>query len=229
MTITGWTISVLCAFLAGSIPFGVFIARARGVDIREHGSQNIGATNVGRILGKKLGLICFVLDVSKGAIPVLIVGLISGTFGKQLDRIESTEMLLWIAIALAALLGHMFSPWLNWKGGKGVATTFGGMVVMWPLLTVPVLLAMLAWFVSFAMSKIISLASIVAAISLPILTLCWLLFKTEAGTLEKYWPMIAVTSFIAVMVLWKHRSNIQRITRGQEPKLGSPVAKLDQD
>ena len=229
MTTTVWAISVLCAFLAGSIPFGVLIAKARGVDIREHGSKNIGATNVWRVLGKKLGVICFVLDVLKGAIPVLVVGLISGTFGKQLTLIDSTEMLLWIAIAFASLLGHMFSPWLNWRGGKGVATTFGGMVAMWPLLSVPVLLAMLVWLVSLALYKIVSLASIVAAISLPIMTLCWLYFNTESGSPAQYWPMIAVTSLIAGMVFWKHRSNIRRITCGEEPKLGSDVTRLDED
>lgn len=229
MTTTGWAISVLCAFLAGSIPFGVLIAKARGVEIREHGSKNIGATNVGRVLGTKLGIFCFVLDVSKGAIPVLVVGFISGNFGKQLDRIDTTEMLLWIAIALSALLGHMYSPWLNWRGGKGVATTFGGMIAMWPLLSVPVLLAMLAWLVSLALFKIVSLASIVAAVSLPIMTVCWILWQAGPESIAHAWPMTTVSSVIAVMVILKHRSNIRRITRGEEPILGSDVTLLDQD
>jgi glycerol-3-phosphate acyltransferase PlsY len=229
MNATGWAISVLFAFVAGSIPFGVLIAGARGVDIREHGSKNIGATNVWRILGAKLGAICFVLDVLKGAIPVLVVGFITGTFGKQLDLIDSSEMLLWIAIALAALLGHMFSPWLKWKGGKGVATTFGGMVAMWPLLSVPILLALLVWLASLAVSKMVSLASIVAAVSLPIMTLCWLLWNTGFESLVQYWPMIALTSLIAGMVFWKHRSNIQRMARGEEPKLGTAPTPPEQE
>ena len=221
MTITVWVISVLSAFAAGSIPFGVLIARAQGINIQEHGSQNIGATNVGRVLGKKFGVICFVLDVFKGAIPVLIVGFIAGTFGKQIDDIGTTDMLLWIIVALAALLGHMYPPWLNWKGGKGVATTFGGMVAMWPLLTVPVILAMIAWIVSLVLSKLVSLASVVAAASLPIMTLGWVYWQTGSLSIAHAWPMIGATSLISSLVLWKHRSNIQRIALGQEPKLGS--------
>ena len=221
MTLTVWAICVLCAFIAGSIPFGVLIARAQGINIQEHGSKNIGATNVGRILGKKLGIICFILDVLKGSIPVLVVGSLAGTFGKQLDGIGTNDMLLWIAVVFAALLGHMYPPWLNWKGGKGVATTFGGMVAMWPLLTVPVMLAMLVWIVSLAFSKIVSLASVAASASLPIMTIGWVYWQTGSLSIAHSWPMIGVTSLIASLVLWKHRSNIQRIALGQEPKLGS--------
>ena len=220
MTVTTWAISLLCAFIAGSIPFGVLIARAQGINIQEHGSKNIGATNVARVLGKRLGAMCFVLDVLKGLIPVLVIGILAGAFGKQFDLIGTVDMLLWMAIMFAALLGHMYPPWLNWKGGKGVATAFGGMVAMWPLLTVPVVLAMLAWIVSLALSKMVSLASVVAAASLPILTIGWVLWQTGSLTIEQTWPMIGVTTLIALLVLWKHRSNIHRIALGQEQKLG---------
>ncbi len=220
---TVWVICVVCAFIAGSIPFGVLIARARGINIQEHGSKNIGATNVGRVLGKKLGIICFVLDVLKGSIPALVAGNLAGTFGKQLDSIGTNDMLLWIAVTFAALLGHMYPPWLNWKGGKGVATTFGGMVAMWPLLTVPVLLAMCVWILSLVLFKIVSLASVVAAASLPIMTLGWVYWQTGSLSIAHSWPMIGVTTLIASLVLWKHRSNIHRIARGQEPTLHSCI------
>ena len=221
---TVWVICVLCAFIAGSIPFGVLIARARGINIQEHGSKNIGATNVGRVLGKKLGIICFVLDVLKGSIPVFVVGSLAGTFGKQLDSIGTNDMLLWIAVVFAALLGHMYPPWLNWKGGKGVATTFGGMIAMWPLLTVPVLLSMGVWILSLVLSKIVSLASVVAAAVLPIMTIGWVYWQTGSLSIAHSWPMIGVTTLIASLVLWKHRSNIQRIALKQEPKLGSSTS-----
>ena len=107
MDILDWTIAIILSYLAGSIPFGVLIAKINGVDIREHGSKNIGATNVGRVLGKKLGLTCFFLDVLKGATPVLIVGKIANTFGQPIDEISTDTMLLWICISFAALLGHM--------------------------------------------------------------------------------------------------------------------------
>ena len=216
MTSTAWTIALILSYLAGSIPFGVLIAKAKGVNIREHGSKNIGATNVGRVLGKKLGMTCFFLDMLKGALPVLVVGCIAGVLGKSIDGITTNEMLLWISIALAALLGHMYSIWLEFGGGKGVATTFGGMVAMWPLLTIPILLAFIAWIITLKVSKMVSLASLVAAI---------VLFGDAAvtvflgSTFDHSWPLLAVTGLIGLMVFWKHRTNIGRIIRGEEPKI----------
>jgi glycerol-3-phosphate acyltransferase PlsY len=218
MTGVGWTISIVCAYFAGSIPFGVLLARSKGVNIREHGSKNIGATNVGRVLGKKIGLVCFILDVLKGVVPVLIVGVVAELFGQSIHETTTTEMLLWICVALAALLGHMYSIFLKFGGGKGVATTFGGMVAMWPLLTIPVLLAFLAWGITLKATKMISLASLVAA---------FVLFGDAVATvllgssLAHAWPLLAVTGLILAMVYWKHRSNIGRIIRGDEPKVGT--------
>jgi len=212
-----WTIGIVCSYFAGSIPFGVLIAKAKGVNIREHGSKNIGATNVGRVLGKKLGLTCFVLDVLKGAVPVLVVGSVAGLIGQQINQTGTSEMLLWICIALAALLGHMYSAFLKLGGGKGVATAFGGMVAMWPLLTFPVLLAFLAWVVTLKGTKMISLASLVAAI---VLFADAVVTVMLASTIKHAWPLLAVTGLIASMVLWKHRSNIRRSARGEEPKIG---------
>ncbi|MDP7004753.1 MAG: glycerol-3-phosphate 1-O-acyltransferase PlsY [Phycisphaerales bacterium] len=220
MTGTQWAIGIACAYFAGSIPFGVLIAKTKGVNIREQGSKNIGATNVGRTLGKTLGLVCFFLDVLKGALPVLVIGLISGLFGKSMGLVGTTDMLLWICVAFASLLGHMYSPWLRFGGGKGVATTFGGMVAMWPLLTIPVLLAFFAWAITLKVSKMISLASLVAAIVLFGDTATIVLI---GSTLTHAWPLLAVTGLIAIMVFWKHRSNIGRILRGEEPKVGSAV------
>jgi len=218
MSGSGWTIAFVLSYLAGSIPFGVLLARCKGVNIREHGSKNIGATNVGRVLGKKFGLICFFLDVLKGAAPVFVVGVIASLFGQSLEQTGTTEMLLWICVALASLLGHMYSIFLRFGGGKGVATTFGGMVAMWPLLTVPVLLAFFAWMITAKGSKMISLASLVAALVLFADSVAIVLLKS---TIQHAWPLLAVTGLIACMVFWKHRSNIGRIVRGEEPTIGS--------
>ncbi len=218
MTSVDWTISIASAYFAGSIPFGVLIAKTQGVKIQEHGSKNIGATNVGRVLGKKLGILCFILDVLKGALPVLVVGLSAGLFGQSMEHIETNEMLLWICVALASLLGHMYSPFLKFGGGKGVATTFGGMVAMWPLLTVPVFIAFLAWLITLKVTKMISLASLVAAVVLFADSIASaMLNATDAHA----WPLLVVTGLIASMVFWKHRTNIGRIVRGEEPKIGS--------
>jgi acyl phosphate:glycerol-3-phosphate acyltransferase len=218
MSATGWTIAFLLSYLAGSVPFGVLIANFKGINIREHGSKNIGATNVGRVLGKKFGLICFFLDVLKGAVPVFVVGLVASLFGQPLEQTNTTEMLLWICIALASLLGHMYSIFLRFGGGKGVATTFGGMVAMWPLLTIPVMLAFVAWVITVKGSKMVSLASLVAALVLFADSVAIVLLKS---TIQHAWPLLAVTGLIACMVFWKHRSNISRILRGEEPLIGS--------
>jgi glycerol-3-phosphate acyltransferase PlsY len=213
-----WIISITLAYLAGSIPFGVIIARLKGVNIREHGSKNIGATNVGRVLGKNFGALCFFLDVLKGAIPVYVIGILTSSFGQPIELISTNAMLLWISVALASLLGHMYSPWLKFGGGKGIATTFGGMVAMWPLLTIPVLLAFLAWIITLKATKMISLASLVASLVLFIDAVVTVLFDS---TIEHAWPLLAVTGVITMMVFWKHRSNILRIIHGKEPKVGS--------
>ena len=217
MTSTYWIISIVAAYFAGSIPFGVLVAKTKGVNIREHGSKNIGATNVGRLLGKPLGFTCFLLDVLKGAIPVAVVGCMAETYGLTLSEISTTQLLLWIAVALAALLGHMYSPWLKFGGGKGVATTFGSMVAMWPLLTLPVLGAFVCWFVALKFSKMVSLASLVSALALFVLSVILVCMESNVA---HAWPLLVVTFLITAMVFWKHRSNIGRIMRGDEPKLG---------
>ncbi len=218
MSVLDWSVVIILAYFAGSIPFGVLIAKLKGVNIREHGSRNIGATNVGRVLGKGLGLSCFVLDVLKGALPVFVVGKIAGTFGQPIDEMSTNAMLLWICVALAAMLGHMYSPWLRFSGGKGVATTFGGMVALWPLLTIPILLACIAWVITVQTTRIVSLASLVAAVVLFADAIVTVFLDS---TLQHAWPTLAVTCLIAVMVFWKHRTNIGRIFRGVEPKIGS--------
>jgi glycerol-3-phosphate acyltransferase PlsY len=217
MTSTYWIISIVAAYFAGSIPFGVLVAKTKGVNIREHGSKNIGATNVGRLLGKPLGFTCFLLDVLKGAIPVAVVGCMAETYGLTLSEISTTQLLLWIAVAFAALLGHMYSPWLKFGGGKGVATTFGSMVAMWPLLTLPVLGAFVFWFVALKFSKMVSLASLVSALALFVLSVILVCMESNVA---HAWPLLVVTFLITAMVFWKHRSNIGRIMRGDEPKLG---------
>ena len=217
MTNTQWIIYIFAAYVAGSIPFGVLIAKSKGINIREHGSKNIGATNVGRILGKKLGISCFILDVLKGAIPVLIVGFAANLFGQSMDQISTTELLLWICVALAAFLGHMYSLFIKFGGGKGVATTFGGMIAMWPFLTLPVLVALVSWIIAAKTTKMVSLASLVASFVLFSATVVFVMTQLNV---THAWPLLAFTFLVSVMVFWKHRSNIGRIMRGEEPKLG---------
>jgi len=217
MTEVQWAISIVCAYLSGSIPFGVIIAKAKGVNIQERGSKNIGATNVGRVLGKELGLICLVLDALKGAIPVYVVGYIAGIAGEPIDSYPLQSLLLWIAVAVATLLGHMYSVFLKFRGGKGVATALGSMLGMWPILTIPILATSVCFVLALLTSRFVSLASVIAAVGLPIATYFSLLEK-GAGISES-WPLLAMTGFVMIMVIWKHRSNLKRIVKGEEPRI----------
>jgi len=186
-------------YLLGSIPFGLLISRARGVDIRTKGSGNIGATNVFRMVGKKWGLLCFVLDFAKGAvaaglIPLIFQGLLSG---------DATPNLPLIAGA-AAILGHNFPVWLKFKGGKGIATSGGVIAVAAPW-------AMLAgfgtWVVVMLLSRIVSLASILAALAVGIAG--WMVYRDNP-------VVVGVLTALAVVAVWRHRSNIQRLIKGEE-------------
>lgn len=224
MTMWYWLIAIASAYLIGSIPFGVMLGRMKGIDIRAEGSRNIGATNVARVLGKRLGLLCFVLDMLKGAVPVgaagVFFGLIAGP-ASEIDHIEQSQMWWWLAVAAAAIGGHMFSIFLRFGGGKGIATGFGTMVAMSPLLTAPALVALIVWYTALRLFKYVSVASILAASSLPVLCAMW--YMENRGGLDdalRGWPVIAATTILAVVVVWKHRGNLARIRRGEEPKVG---------
>lgn len=233
-----WVSCIIGAYLVGSIPFGVMIGRARGVNIREVGSKNIGATNVSRVLGRKLGILCFALDFLKGAVPVLVAGALAGTLSRSpidpdpLQRLSQTDMWLWLAVAAAAVLGHMFSIFLGFRGGKGVATGFGAMVAMWPLLTWPAVAALVVWYVTLRLFKYVSVASMLAVISLPISYLISNIpnlaqdqpVSRTIDQLSHAYPPFVGTLMIAMLVVYQHRGNIARLRRGTEPKTGEKIA-----
>jgi len=229
---TTWIVCIAAAYLVGSIPFGVIIGRMRGVNIREHGSRNIGATNVGRVLGRKFGAACFALDLLKGAAPVLGAGLVTGVLGRDPvadgDPATTAWMWWWLAVAAAAVAGHMASVFLGFRGGKGVATSFGAMLAMWPLLTFPALGALVVWYGCLRMTRYVSLSSMTAAISVPL----WYAAGAAPIAGEDVLPALAaaspplfVTGALALLVLWRHRANIGRLRRGEEPKIGAAPKK----
>lgn len=226
-----WLVLIVAAYLLGSIPFGVVIARSRGIDIRAHGSGNIGATNIGRTLGRSWGIVCLVLDMSKGAIPMLVAGSMHGLLDRWALDVPAETSWLWLAVAAAAVLGHMFSVFLGFTGGKGVATAFGALLGAWPMLAIPALGALALWVVVILIARIVSLASMVAAASLPLVAagLLWLgpaPADLPAGeALERSLPVMALTLGIAAMVLWRHRDNLRRLIAGSEPRLGDPQDK----
>jgi glycerol-3-phosphate acyltransferase PlsY len=221
-------LSPLLAFLLGSIPFGLLIARARGIDIRQHGSGNIGATNVLRVLGRKYGIPCLILDMLKGFIPVAIavnliqitgrpvqipLGLPEAWILKFAAGDALKAQIVQILTALCAVLGHNYSPWVGFKGGKGIATSAGVLLGLMPF---AVLLLLALWCLLFFTTRYVSVASIGAAASLPLITLwgSWHHGRIQDGTWNK--PLFAFTVIIAVLAIWKHRTNIRRLRNGTE-------------
>jgi glycerol-3-phosphate acyltransferase PlsY len=221
----------LIAFLLGSIPFGLIIARMKGIDIRQHGSGNIGATNVLRIVGKKYGITCLFLDLLKGLIPtILAISLIRFTGMKNpmaLDVLENhagifpmlTAQVFQVITGLCAILGHNYSPWVGFKGGKGIATSAGVLIAMMPA---AIVILLVVWLLVFFISKYVSLASVIAALTLPVLTLwgSWFHGKIQDGTWNK--PLFIFSIIIAALATWKHRSNFKRIREGTEHRFGKP-------
>jgi glycerol-3-phosphate acyltransferase PlsY len=218
----------LLAFLLGSIPFGLLMARSRGIDIRAHGSGNIGATNVLRVMGKKYGIPCLLLDMLKGLIPVAIaVNLIQIT-GRPVQvplglpdawalKLAAGDALkaqfAHILTALFAVLGHNYSPWVGFKGGKGIATSAGVLLGLMPF---AVLLLLVIWLLLFLTTRYVSVASMGAAAVLPLLTLwgSWHHGRIQDGTWNK--PLFIFTIVIAALAIWKHRANIRRLRDGTE-------------
>ncbi len=226
---TVWLMCLVGAYLVGSIPFGVIIGRAKGIDIRQHGSRNVGATNVSRVLGRQLGIFCFALDFLKGAGPVVAAGMLQRVFGREPAELAVSDTWWWLGTAAATVFAHMHSPWLGFRGGKGVATGFGAMVAMYDLLTIPALAALVVWCATVRLSRYVSLASILATLSLPLLYMLWLIpsdvgnraVADIAAELYHASPPLIMTSLLAMLVIYKHRLNIVRLRRGEEPKLST--------
>ena len=220
----------IIAFLAGSIPFGLFIAKAKGVNIREHGSGNIGATNVLRVIGKPYGIACLILDFLKGFLPTLLAINIYLIVAKNpqiplntlhniataFPAIEAWKaQTLIILTGLAAILGHNYSPWIGFKGGKGIATSGGVLVALMP---VGVLVLIVIWLLLFFTTRYVSIASIGTALAVPFVTIygSYRHGYLADGTWNK--PLFVFSIVIALLATWRHRSNILSLKNGTEHK-----------
>jgi glycerol-3-phosphate acyltransferase PlsY len=199
------------AYLLGSIPFGLLVGRAKGIDVRTAGSGNIGATNVGRLLGNKFFFIVFFLDLLKSLVPMLIASVLV-TRMAQRDWVVYT---LWLGVGFAAVIGHMFSVFLRFKGGKGVATSAGLMLGLFPYYTLPGAIAIAIFIVVFFIWRYISLGSITAAGAFPVL---FVLFGLWSGwpIFGDQLPLLIFAVIIALLIVLKHRSNISRLLAGTE-------------
>jgi acyl phosphate:glycerol-3-phosphate acyltransferase len=200
--------AAIAGYILGSCPTGLLIARSRGVDIRKHGSGNIGATNVLRVMGKKWGYLVFALDAFKGFAAVRLALLLAFALNPNGLYPE----LVGIAGGLAAILGHTFPVWLRFRGGKGVATSAGVLLGLMPVAVVSVFLV---WLVLFKTTRYVSVASIGAAFALPFFVALYLSINMLAGA-----SLLPFSILIAAVVIWRHRSNIQRLLHGNEQRFG---------
>ena len=196
-------ITLVFAYLAGSLPTGFLVARAMRVDITQVGSGNIGATNVFRVLGKGPGALVLIVDLLKGALAVLVAPMLAAAM-------TPTDSLALPALAaLGAVLGHNYTCWLGFKGGKGVATSAGAMAALIP----PAFgVTVITWLLVFFLSRYVSMASIAAALILPVATI----FTVSGPT---RWPLVAFTSALAALAVWRHRANIERLKAGTEHRI----------
>jgi acyl phosphate:glycerol-3-phosphate acyltransferase len=198
---------ILFAWFCGSLPFGYWAGRLKGIDIRQHGSGNIGATNVLRVLGKKVGIPCFLLDMAKGALPTFL----ASWWMQRIGAGPNTATLVAVLAAAAAVLGHSFTFWLGFKGGKGVATSAGALVGLAPWALV---IAFIVWLIVFYTTRYASLASILAAVALP-------LAMVAVMTYQQTWNFVLLGFGVVmgVLVVVRHRSNIKRLLLGQESRI----------
>jgi acyl-phosphate glycerol 3-phosphate acyltransferase len=211
--LTAAILLLIASYLIGAIPFGYLIGRARGIDLFQAGSGNIGATNAGRVLGRKFGALVFLLDFLKGAVPVAIVVQLAHGLSPGAETALGAPDVLRVGAAALAFLGHLFPIYLRFRGGKGIATGAGTMFVLVPG---PAALAVLTWIVVLFAARIVSLASLVAVTILVLARLIIAPSPFDSASL----PITLYLLAGAGMVFLKHRSNIQRLFHGNENRIG---------
>jgi len=214
MTYVFFAVAIVAAYLLGAVPFAFLLAWAHGKDLRTIGSGNIGATNLARALGRKWGYFCFALDVLKGLVPVAVVGVVIGPADSPLF------LSLWLVVGSAAILGHVFPVYLRFKGGKGVATSFGVALGLWPYFTVCAVIALTVWVAVVLTWRYVSLASICAALVFPV-SLGLGILAVPAWDGAQLWPLVIAAVAIPILVIVRHRENIRRLAAGSESKIRS--------
>jgi glycerol-3-phosphate acyltransferase PlsY len=210
---------ILLAYLIGSFPTGFLVGKARGVDIRRHGSGNIGATNAFRILGPWLGGLVFLVDAAKGFFAVWAAASLNAHFPSSLTDLEGLYMPSTVVLpsviaailgAIWSMIGHSFTVWLGFKGGKGVATSLGTLFALVPWAGVS---GLAIWIVLLFVTRYVSVASLAAAASVPVVT------ALTAPAADRV-PLIGLTILLTAIIFWRHRANIVRLRRGTEHRWG---------
>lgn len=203
-------LAIIGGYLVGSISFAWLIGRSQGIDIRKHGSGNVGATNVQRVLGRNLGRLCFLLDFGKGVLPVVLTQALTG------------PQPAWIAVlaGAAAVVGHVWPITLGFKGGKGFATSLGVIAAVAPLCFV---VGALVWLAVFFGTRYVSLASLASAVALPLAATAFRVLPVGRVPTSVYLLLWAVT----VLIFIRHKSNIQRLLNGEEHRFGQTTVNQD--
>ena len=208
--IISYIVGIIISYLIGGIPFGYLIAVIKGIDIRTEGSGNIGATNVGRVLGKKYGLIIFILDMLKGFAVVLLV---PAAVSSAVNISTTTGNLLAVLCGFCAVLGHAFPVYLKFKGGKAVATSFG--VFIW-LVPISIAIAFGVWLLTVIVTRYVSLGSMIGSLSL-----VGVIVIVVDSPFGDNICLTAMSVAVAILIIVRHTSNIQRIIAGTEKKVFS--------
>ena len=222
MTLLVFATAAILSYLVGSIPTGYLMAKAKGIDIRTVGSGNMGATNVFRTLGKLPGIITLLVDCAKGAAAVLLVP----PFVGQLFGILSLGALP-ILCVLCVILGHNYTCWLKFKGGKGIATSAGALLALTPW---AILVCLAVWLIVFGAGRYVSLASIAAAIALPVAVYFTEHIGENNESHGERYVLFCLSIVLGLLAIWKHRLNIKRLLDGTEnrftrkPKLEAPTS-----
>ena len=201
-----WLLILVISYLVGSLPSGYIVARSKGIDIRRHGSSNIGTANVVRVMGKGWGYLVFLADFFKGFLAVKVSSLLA-------IHLPGGAVAGGVIGGIACILGHNYPVWLGFNGGKGIATSAGVVLALChPLVTI---LLAVVWAAVFFTSRYTSLASITSAAALPAAILAII---PKTGT--DFWLLLAFSVLIAALAIWRHRSNINRLLNGTENRFG---------
>ncbi len=215
-----WLLTLLCcatSYVVGSIPFSLLLGKLKGIDVRRIGSGNVGAMNLGRVAGRPWFFAAFILDMLKGLVPTVFAGWILFRGATADGSSESIRNLLWLISGLCAVLGHNYPVFLGFRGGKGVSTSLGVALGVYPALTVPAAMSFVVWALGLALTRMSSVGSISGAILFPLffaVVVWW-----NGGSLADQWPFLVFSIGVAGLVVGRHRANIARILAGTETRV----------
>lgn len=212
MIFLGFILIVIASYLFGSLPTGYLVGKTRGVDLLKSGSGNIGATNTFRVLGKPAGTFVLLCDILKGFLAVMLVPGLAAKIAPEIASSETASDLARVVAAFTAILGHNYTCWLRFKGGKGIATTAGVMTALAPW---ALLITVTVWIIVTFSTRYVSLGSLAAAVTLPIAT----------GLVQRNLIITSVAALMGGLAIYKHRTNIQRLIAGTENRIGEKKQK----